>query len=189
MNTREIEALLEKYYEGETTLGEEQALKVFFSDPGVPDHLAVHRSFFTGLKNEAERMRDEQGFDARMDSLLAERRDEQPVIPLQTKRVRMFFYSGLAAAILLMIGLFTTLRQDILHKNQPVAGTGNTEMAYAQAKEALTIVSCNLNRGLGEINRLEAVDKAMEKIELFNKFYQYQSIIINPDMLDGVSQK
>jgi hypothetical protein len=47
MNASEAEALLDKYYEGETSLAEEQQLRAYFRDPGgVPVHLRSHAAQF-----------------------------------------------------------------------------------------------------------------------------------------------
>jgi hypothetical protein len=46
MNIKEIEELLEKYYEGETTLAEEKILRDFFISGNVPSELSVHKSQF-----------------------------------------------------------------------------------------------------------------------------------------------
>ena len=46
MTTSEIEQLLEKYYEGNTTLQEEEALSDFFLGGDVPEHLAMHKPVF-----------------------------------------------------------------------------------------------------------------------------------------------
>ena len=46
MNIKEIEDLLEKYYEGETSLSDERSLKAFFMQMDVPDHLKPQQSVF-----------------------------------------------------------------------------------------------------------------------------------------------
>jgi hypothetical protein len=43
---QDIEALLEKYYEGETTLAEEKLIRQFFQQDDVPTHLQSHASQF-----------------------------------------------------------------------------------------------------------------------------------------------
>lgn len=52
---RDIEKLLEKYYEGETTIEEEKELKRFFQQEPVPAHLASHAAqfgYFVEARNE-----------------------------------------------------------------------------------------------------------------------------------------
>ncbi|MCF2488929.1 HEAT repeat domain-containing protein [Dyadobacter sp. CY347] len=52
---QDIEKLLEKYYEGETTIKEEKELKYFFQTGDVPDHLKSHAAqfgYFVEARNE-----------------------------------------------------------------------------------------------------------------------------------------
>jgi hypothetical protein len=76
--------------------------------------------------------------------------------------------------------LLFTFQLDVFnrigHKGNPTV-----EIAYTDASEALLLVSGNLNHGLKHVEQLHMVDKAMKNMELFNKFYQYQPVIINPD--------
>lgn len=46
METEKIEHLLKKYFEGETTLEEEQQLRSFFSGEEIPDHLKSYADLF-----------------------------------------------------------------------------------------------------------------------------------------------
>lgn len=51
----DIEKLLEKYYEGETTLEEEKQLRAFFQDDDIPEHLQSHAAqfrFFSDARKE-----------------------------------------------------------------------------------------------------------------------------------------
>lgn len=51
---QEIEKLLEKYYEGETTLQEEKYIKEFFSKAEVPTHLQHHIAEFAYYRKAAK---------------------------------------------------------------------------------------------------------------------------------------
>jgi hypothetical protein len=46
---KDIEKLLEKYYEGETTLAEEKQLRAFFAEETIPQHLQSHAAQFRFL--------------------------------------------------------------------------------------------------------------------------------------------
>ena len=47
MDYKYIEQLLDKYFEAQTTLEEEQILRAFFAQEDVPAHLLPYREFFT----------------------------------------------------------------------------------------------------------------------------------------------
>ncbi len=172
MNTREIEILLDKYFEGETSLDEERRLKTFFSSKDVPEHLLKHRQIFSYF--------NESGTETM--------KNFTPVISLDPKPSRFYYISGIAASILLLIGLFFTFRHDVFNKKMNTPDT-QQEMAFNQAREALLMVSVGLNTGLDQMQRLEVFNNAIENAQKLNKFYQCQTLIINPDEKPNQSKK
>ena len=76
MNIREIEDLLKKYYEGETSLPDENRLRQFFMQPGVPDHLkpqqAVFRFFAAEAGHSLEEEKQEQSLIRRIEQYKTE---------------------------------------------------------------------------------------------------------------------
>jgi hypothetical protein len=50
MDTKKIEQLLEKYFEGETSLEEEKMLRNYFATEDIPDHLTSYRDQFRYIK-------------------------------------------------------------------------------------------------------------------------------------------
>jgi hypothetical protein len=187
MNTKGIEDLLDKFYEGNTTLQEEHILRDFFRNPDVPGHLKSHQKMFSFFLDEQQPQIDDPAFEQKLTALLT----DQPVkiLPISSKanRNNFIFITSIAATILLLIGLFVTYNQDVFKKEKAMHATANQELAFAEASEALLIVSSNLNAGLMQVEHLQMVDKAMKNIQLFDRFYQYQSIIINPDEIQQKS--
>jgi hypothetical protein len=189
MNTSEIETLLDKFYEGNSSLSEEKILREFFQGPDVPAHLEPHQPLFVHYATEMKQGIGNEDFERELTAKLTEKPGERPAIRLQPNRNRFLFISGIAAGILLLIGLFFTFQQDVFKNRLGQAGTTDPAIAYADASEALMLVSGNLNNGLRQVERLQMVDKAMKNVQLFNKFYQYQTIIINPDEISNRSIK
>jgi len=187
MNTSEIEVLLEKYYEGTTSLQEEKDLQYFFQHKYVPAHLESHQKLFVYFTEESKQELSVPDFDKKITRNLDNQNLETTVIKMHQRKNRFVIFTSIAASILILVGLFFTLRQDLLRKETPLQFTVNQEMNFAVANEALLIVSSNLNAGLRQADRLQVVDKAMKNLQLFNRFYQYQSIIINPDEIQQKS--
>ncbi len=69
MNYQYIEQLLDRYWEGETTLEEEQILRTFFSQPDVPEKMRQYAPLFQYEASQAEDGLGDE-FDERMASLL-----------------------------------------------------------------------------------------------------------------------
>ena len=187
MTTREIEALLEKYFEGNTTLQEENILRVFFRSSDVPDHLKSYQEMFGYIAEQRVEQLNNPVFEHKLSELLVDEPAKILEISALSHRNRFVYITGIAATILLMVGLFFTYNQDVFKGEKSNHLNANQELAYAEASEALMIVSANLNAGLKQVDRLQMVDKAMKNVQLLNRFYQYQSIIINPDEIQQKS--
>ncbi len=176
MNFKEIEELLPRYYEGETTLEEELKIREFFLSEEVPPHLSVEADLFRGLAGAASEELADQDFEKKFLSGIK----ESPVVPISVVRNRYYSIVGIAAGILLLAGLFFTFRNDFIRK--PLKDTySDPEIAYAETQKVLKKVSANLNNGLDKVSCLSKFSTGIENMEKISAFYKYQSIIINPD--------
>ena len=54
MELARIEKLLDKYFEGETTISEEKELKVYFTGETVPSHLEKYKDLFGYFQTKAK---------------------------------------------------------------------------------------------------------------------------------------
>lgn len=189
MTTNEIEVLLERFFEGNTSLREEKVLRDFFNGQSVPDHLKLYQPLFTYFKEEVLEDIQDHDFEQKLTSLITELPFDAPVVRKLSARRSFMFISSIAAGILLLIGLFFTIKNDVFKGKLTQTEQSAPEIAYAEASEALMMVSGNLNQGLKHVERLKMVDKAMNNMQRFNKFYQVQSIIINPDEMTNQSIK
>ncbi|MCX6267980.1 MAG: hypothetical protein NTW16_11570 [Bacteroidetes bacterium] len=189
MNTSEIKVLLEKFYEGSTSLGEEMILRNYFLGKEVPVQLKEHQSLFIYFINEKRQNLGDPDFDQKLTNLISNTTDEVPVVQMNPKRRRFIFMTSMAASVVILVGLFFTFQHDLMKGAFIETSKPDAEIAYADARGALLLVSGNLNHGLEQVEHLQMVDKAMKNIQLFNKFYQYQTIIINPDVISNQSLK
>ena len=189
MNTKEIEVLLEKYYDGNTGIDEEKLLREYFTGRDVAAHLKSHQPLFIFFADEKQHEMKGAGFDEKAGSQYNRPSAGHRVVPMHRGRGKFVYFTSIAATILLLVGFFFTFRQDMKKTTKSPADTYNQELAYAEASDALLFVSYNLNTGLKQVSRLQVIDKAMKNVQLFNKFYQYQSIIINPDIIENQSSK
>ncbi len=181
MNIKEIESLLDKFYEGNTTLQEEQVLREFFTGKDVPEYLKSHQGQFVYAHDRQQYEMVNDALEKELFAKLEQETETSRVVSMRPHRSRLGFIFGIAASLLLLVGLFATFRNDFFKPASTIAiGTDQTA-AYNDVHQALLLVSGNLNCGLKQAERLQMIDKAMTNVQLFNKFYQYQTIIINPD--------
>ncbi len=189
MNIREIETLLEKFYEGQTTLEEEHILRRFFCSNDVPENLKQHQPFFIYAKLAHTETIGDPDFDRKLDDRLSHPAKTGRVIPWQTTGNKLMFISSMAAAVLLLIGLYFTFQHEVFKNSSHGLPLSAQELAYNDARQALLLVSANFNTGIKQVERLQFIDKALHNAALFNKFYQYQTIIINPEPVKQQSIK
>lgn len=176
MNFKEIEELLRKYYEGNTTPDEERRMTEFFLSDEVPPHLAVEADLFRGMAGN----RSEEIPDPEFEDKLLQRINDTPVIPMSTIRNRYYSIIGIAAGILLLAGIFLTFRNDFI-LNSAKHPSKEVVASYEQTREVLMMVSANLNVGLDKVAYISKFSDGIENAEKLSAFYKYQSIIINPD--------
>ncbi len=183
MDTSGIEALLEKFYGGDTSLQEEKVLRAYFGGDNIPDHLKLHQPMFTYFRNEQSGELKDPHFERKLTARLTNEVDSARVVRMHPARGRIMFFTSLAASVLLIIGLFFIFQVDQFDATAKLQGSPEAEIAYADASAALLLVSGNLNNGIKELEKIDIVEKAMTELEHFNKFYHYQTIIINPDLI------
>ena len=100
MDYKYIEQLLERYWQGETTLQEETILKIFFSQPDIPEDLRKYSALFTYEAEKAEGLGDD--FDARMLEMTGEAPKAKTVT--LTSRLMPLFKAAAIVAIVLTLG-------------------------------------------------------------------------------------
>ena len=89
-----IEELIDRYFEGQTSCEEERELRSFFTQENVPESLQVYRPLFVCLDQEAKAFRQESA----------------PVKKPSFRRRFIYTTGGIAAGILLVIGIAGTQR-------------------------------------------------------------------------------
>ncbi len=139
MESHKIEKLLEKYFEANTTVAEEETLRMYFNEESVSTHLVQYAPMFQYMTHAKE-----------------ERFTKQ--VPIKTgKRKLVFRWVSAAAAIALLAGVyFTRTSEDSLEDSY-------TQEEIAAAEEALSLLAMNFNKGTDQLEHLEEFDKNTTK--------------------------
>ncbi|PJB13496.1 MAG: hypothetical protein CO119_01205 [Flavobacteriales bacterium CG_4_9_14_3_um_filter_40_17] len=132
-----IEKLLEKYFEAETTLQEEDQLKAYFTEEKIAPHLVQYVSLFGYFEQSKKELSPGLAFE----------------IPARFRYVR---WMSAAAVLIIGFSVYFNYRQNQQQKQ--------AEKAYQQAKEALEILSANFNNGAKELAYLEMFEQTKAKI-------------------------
>lgn len=105
-----IEELLNRYFEGETSVAEEARLRNFFTAGEVPPHLAPYKPLFAYFEQEI-RLAGESRESGEDTSAFYDDGLIPPPGKLRQPSVRrvLYYVSGVAASVLLALGLLRTL--------------------------------------------------------------------------------
>ncbi len=159
MEFENLEILLEKYFEGNTTLNEELEIKDFFkNNTELPENLIETKAMFEFFRNEKE-----QQLDLKVFSIGKNRK----------VKMRKLYYQvfAIAASILILISIFTytdNSEEQIVYayiNGKPIM---NEQVAKMEAKRALLLVSSNFNNGTENLKHLSSFSEAESLVEGIN---------------------
>ncbi len=162
MNSQKIEKLVEKYFDGETSSQDELLLKKFFLQDNIPRHLRSLKSYFNYLGEEVEAMPLNEDFDNKFFETIKENENSSRRF---SRRITLYIASGVAACILILIGLFTKFDRIVDTYNDP-------EVAYQEVKNALVYFSAKFNSGIEDMDQVAKLDEGLNKaskMTYFNK--------------------
>lgn len=163
MNTGEIKILLEKYLNGNTTLEEEKRLKAIFAGEDIPKEFLPYRDYFSYVGDVSKESLSNTGFEEKLQAKIDE---ESSVIPI-SRRKRIFWASGVAAGILILVTAFFQINRVVDRVEDTYS---NPELAYQEAKKILYFVSNKFNKGTEELVQVEKLDSGMEALQPVGKF-------------------
>ena len=148
-----IEALLERYYDAQTSEAEEQRLKDFFLHEEVPVHLQAEKEMFLQLQATDV----PEGLEERLSQSIDRWGKKHRTLRLQ-------WIGSIAASLLLLFGAGWYLQEP------PKKDTCATpEEAYAEAQKALVMFSTALNKGMKQMDALHETTERVEKIFTYNE--------------------
>ncbi|HDR52269.1 MAG TPA: hypothetical protein ENN90_11720 [Mariniphaga anaerophila] len=161
METKEVKYLLQRYFNGESTLAEERQLEKYFQTGKVADELKEYAGFFGGISELSQNERDAQLEEEIMDFILETESKEK------TKYRRLWqTVTGIAATVIIVIGGLLFYQQG----DQQFDDTfDNPEEAYAYAEQTLGYISAKYNKGMTGMASLSNFGKLSEAAEPMQK--------------------
>jgi hypothetical protein len=149
MELDKIENILEKYFQGETTIAEENQLKEYFSSSNVAQHLEQYKPMF-GYFSQVKQQKSTQ------------------TIPLKTKKRNVAWLSIAASAVVLLgIGtyFYVSEKDTAPVVAQSELGTyDDPEEALAATQKALALLSNNVNVGIESVQYIKEYEQSKNKI-------------------------
>jgi hypothetical protein len=143
MELARIEALLESYFEGATTLTEEKILRDYFCGNEVTPHLEKYQPLFSEFALAR-----------------GERTDTQVLLPTSKTTIKPWWYS--VAALLIV---FITVGGLIFSQPNALSQEEKEAMAaFQQSKDALKLMSQSFNNGAEELSIINQFTISKNKI-------------------------
>ena len=151
MVLNEIEILIEKYENGETTLKEEQQLRDYFSQETIAPHLEVYKPMF-------------QYF------LVTKEEQFTKDVPLKSKNTyALYKWISVAAVAVLMFGIYFQNTKpndeiDPVLAQQTMEALSLLSNNLNKGTNSVTLLSSNFNKGAGNIAFVDAFEETKNKI-------------------------
>ena len=143
MELAKIEQLLDVYFDGNTSLEEEQILKNYFSQDSIPAHLQEYKLMF---------------------DYFAESKAEVSNQPIQVNTKKTTWnknWLSIAAAVVLLFGIYKMVPTT---NNFTDAQRAEAQKAYVESQKAFQLISKSLNRGNGAIAYAQDYEATKNKI-------------------------
>ena len=141
MELKVIEGLLEKYLDAETSIKEEERLRMYFSSEEVAPHLQEYIPMFSYF-----RMAKEEKFTGDLKNGFGKK--------------KVYSWVAVAASIVILLGV-------VVQQNERVNEFGtyeDPELAMQKTREALEMVSMYMSTGTEDLGYLQEFNSATEKI-------------------------
>jgi|WetSurMetagenome_2_1015567.scaffolds.fasta_scaffold231693_2 hypothetical protein len=174
MDTKEIKILLEKYFDGQSTLREEQELSDYFKEEEIPSPMKQQFMLFRTWKEEVPA--GMEGFESRLAGFI----DAQQEAPI--RKIRSGFYQRLAVAatvaVLIGISALMIIQNNWRHNRDTYE---DPQQAYAEAQKTLLYVAEKMNRGIEPLSAVSKINAGNEHLKSLKKLNS------SMDMLNMVS--
>jgi hypothetical protein len=165
MNTTEVKILLEKYYEGQTTLQEERYLKTYLLSPEADPQFAAEARMFGHLAKAKQ-----ETLPTAVAEKIKNRMVQTLVLPFYRTRKFWSYTTGIAATLLIFFTVAISFyrqpsdRHFVTGKSYTRA---ETEVAMLQTQQALAYVGAKFTQGtrpLKQIDKLESTQTTMRNL-------------------------
>ncbi len=145
MDYSEIKNLLEKYFDGLTSLNEEIALKKYFSNNNIHNDFKKFESVFNFYETESKLINNKDF-----------------IFKIKSKNK---IWLQLAASLLLIAGLSTFIYfNNFKTENEGLGTYQNPEIAFKETQKALKMLSENVNLGVASVAYINEYQKTKNKI-------------------------
>ncbi len=156
MELKEVKRLLEKFFDGQTTVEEENKLAGYFADGDVPEELTVYAQFFSA-KEELLKSQDSEFKEEVMAYVIEKyhRKKSQPRWLLRT-------VSAVAASVIIA---FVLVNYNANNKYEWEDTYDDPEIAYAEATKTMRYIAGKYQKGLATLEPISKIRESLSSME------------------------
>ena len=129
MELAKIEALLDSYFEGKTSLDQEKTLREYFSSAAIAPHLIAYQELFVGLKNAQKE--------------ISKREVRLPQASTNSRR----WWLSIAASVVILLGVVGLQFSG----NQMTSEEQHALAEFNKSRATLLLMSKSFNEGTQEL--------------------------------------
>ena len=159
MDSKHIEELLQKYWNAETSLEEEQQLREFFNRDDVPQSLKETASLFRYFEMQKKVGVDDSSFSNNLKKKL---KPEGKVISIS-----MMQLARIAAGLVVVIAATFFIRQEVrkAYPDEPEDTYTDPKVAFEETKKALMMISKSFNKAQKEASKINVFNEATDMLK------------------------
>jgi hypothetical protein len=152
MNGENLDRLIERYYNGESTEAEEQALRELFQSDDAPEGYDDEKALFGYYESAGVIPAPSFDFESRIIAGIdASEKESQP---MRRRRYPLPWLSA-AATVLIFLGSWFFL----IHRSESEDTYSDPEIAYAETMKILMDVSTKMNHGARALEPIGKIDQ------------------------------
>lgn len=161
MDSNQLEELIKKYWDCETSLEEEERLRNWFRTHEVPERFKETAALFTYFDDQKLKSTDSQ-FDKQVVKKLESTAEKSKTVSLWQTGLRI------AAGVVVVIAAFFFVRKEIIEKHD-IATIEDTiddpKKALEETKKALMMISRGFNTAEQEVKKINVLNEAQDKVK------------------------
>jgi hypothetical protein len=161
MDSSKLQQLLQKYWDGNTTLEEEQLLRDYFQSAAVPDELRDVASMFQYFNQAKKNSLNDITFDR----TLIDKVTTKP----KSGRVRNLVFNSMriAAGVVVVMAATWFIKKEIRQSTpQEVVDTyDDPKLAFEETKKALLMISKSFGTAEEQARKINLFNEAQEEIQ------------------------
>jgi len=163
MDSKRIEELLNKYWNCETSLEEEQQLKEYFSGTHIPDQWKETAALFRYFEESKKKSLTDSSFDGRVMKNVHKPEGKMRKLVINSLRI--------AAGVAVLVAATWFVRKEIRQSTpQAVVDTyDDPQLAFEETKKALQMISKSFGAAEQQAKKINLFNEAQEEIQKKNK--------------------